>query len=183
MDAKVAPVAEQRAHRIGQAANPHLQARAVIDHTRDDMGDGLFLGRGRRKGEIGQWRVAFDDHVDFRHVQQRIAQHARHVGIDLDDQSPRRAGDARRIVIGGAEGEPAMPVHRRHGDNERIGAHMIGEQPGRGAERGRHELDRAAALGLALADQRAFDRGQEHAVRPDAVEQLIAQHRLRGMDE
>jgi len=62
-----------------------------------------------------------------------------------------------------------------------VDADLLDEQPGCFMEVVRHIGDHFSATILhASLDERAVDGGHKHAVRADAVVELIAQHRIAG---
>jgi hypothetical protein len=74
-----------------------------------------------------------------------------------------------------------VPVHRRDGADEGVDADLVDQQPRRLMEVVRHIVDDLASAVLhAALDQRPLGRADEHAVRANAINQLIAKDRLPG---
>jgi len=90
-----------------------------------------------------------------------------------------RAAHLAGVVVTGAEREITVPVHGRHRREECVDADVLGQEP-----RGLGEITRdigenlASAILFAPLDQSPLDRGNEHAVRMNAVAQFVAQNRL-----
>ena len=181
MNPQVAVVLQGVADGVGQGADSHLQRRPVLDQAGDDPADGqvgrlgLGLGYGQKRGGV------FDDSGHPGDMDGAVAVHARHMRIDLDNDRPGRLRHRLGVVGIGAEGEEAVGVHRRDGADQGVDADLVAQQAGRLLEAGRDELDRAGPplLEGALL-QPAFDGAVEQAPGPDAVHQLVTQHRIAG---
>ena len=93
MDAKIAHigVTQQRAHRVGHAADADLQAGAIFDLGRYQPGHLLLDRAAVARRDLGQRRVAvIDDEIDFAGVDGIIrAGHTRHGRGGLDDDHAR----------------------------------------------------------------------------------------------
>ena len=181
MDAQVAVVLQGVADGVGQGADPHLQRRPVLDQIGDDPTDGEVGRLGLGPGHDQQGGGVFDDPGDPGDMDGAVAEHARHVRIDLDHDGPGRVRHRLGVVRVGPEREESVGVHRRDGADQRIHPDFVAQQARRLLEAGRDELDR---IGPPLLEgallQPAFDGAVEQAPRPDPVHQLVAQHRVAG---
>jgi hypothetical protein len=72
-----------------------------------------------------------------------------------------------------------MAVHGRDGHKENVDADLVAQEPRGFVEIVRDEVkDLSSVVRQGSVDQRAIDGCDEHAVRTDAVDQLVAQHRV-----
>ncbi len=105
-------VAEQREHRIGNAADTHLQRGAILDQLGDMLAD-LALDRPRcAHGPRMQRSVRMDERAHPSERHHRVAQGARHLLVDLGDDHRGRVGRRLGSVDGGAEGAVAVGIRR-----------------------------------------------------------------------
>src|SRR5699024_11001628 len=112
MYAEVLVAAQLRQDGIGDGADTHLQAGAVLDELRAVAPYGAFHFVGFGEMAFDERRVVLDEKVDLRDVDERIAERARHVPVhDRDDRTGAldcREGGVHR----GTEGYVAVPVGR-----------------------------------------------------------------------
>ncbi len=178
VDAQIAMIVQGRAHGVRQGADAHLQRRPVLDQPRDQGADGQILRLLRRLARLQQGRGMFDQGRDLRNVDAAIAEHARHVRIDLQNHPLRALRHGQGVVGIGPETEIALGVHRRDSRQQGVDADLLRQHPRRLLKAGRHEPDGAAAFLDRARLQLPFDGAVEQAVRADAVGQFIAHHRL-----
>ena len=181
MDAQIPAVFQQGADRSGERADAHLQTGLVVNHGGDRRCDLGFFRRGIRSMDFGQSRIIFDDRIDFRDMQQRGPEYARHVGVNLDDQPFGAAGRSCGIVVAGAESEPAMLVHWRHGCDKKVERDLFREQTGGVAKGDRDKFDRTPLPRWQRLEQFPLDSAQKHAARTNAAQQVRPKHCLAGM--
>src|SRR3984957_7809249 len=126
--------------------------------------------------------MVLDDRIDLRDVQLRsVAMNAWHIFVDLDDKPLGRARDLGRIVVAGTESEIAVPIHRRDGADEGLDPDLADQQPRRLMRVVGYIVDDLApAIGLSTLDQRPLGRSDEHTVRANAADQLVAKDSVSG---
>jgi len=125
VDAQVLVVVELAQHGVRDAADAHLQRRAVGDDRRQVVGDGFLLRRGDGHLHFGQEVVHFDYIVNLAHVDEAVAQGARHVRVDLGDDELGALGGGLGHADLGAIRAVAIAVGRRHLDER----HINGQPP------------------------------------------------------
>ncbi len=113
VDAQVLVVGQVLQHRVGDAADTHLQGGAVGDHAGNVLADlevqlGTAALRRQRNGV-----VHLDDAVQPADVDEAVAQGARHLPVDLGDDDARFLGRGFGGAHLDAEAAEAVLVWRR----------------------------------------------------------------------
>jgi hypothetical protein len=165
--------------RLGQRADPHLQAGAVGHHASDDLADGRVVGVALADRQFEQGRGVLDDRIDLRHVQARAgAADPGHVAVDLDDRALGGPGNLAGIVVADPHAEVAVLVHRRHSADKAVDADLLCQEARRLVEVIRDVADDLAAVLRSSFDQPPLGGGDEHAEELDAAVQLVIEDRL-----
>ncbi len=132
MNAEVPPVAEEGQHGVGDAADAHLQRGAVLDQAGAELGDPVLLFAAVALVEFERGIGDRDDVGQPGHVDEAVAEGARHAVVDLGDDHPGRFGGglgqadldaqaAKAVLVrraemnqGRVEGKDAMAKQARH---------------------------------------------------------------------
>ena len=201
MDAEIPVVAERRSDGSGNPASTDLQRRAVGNVGRDVRRDTEVGIRRRRLRDLGEGRGMLDDRVHFIDVEQGITEHARHVGVHLDDQAATGARRDARVVVHDAEREVTARVHRADLHQERVDVEVFADHARQVREVDRNEVEGFAVgpgrvgdnvviapgdeerMGTELLDDprlqdRVTDRIAAHAVVEVEVEQIVGTHTI-----
>ena len=173
--AQVFPIAQVSANRVGNAAEAHLDRRPVRHLRGDDAPDGLGLRFRLDSCGLEQRHFVFHNGVDFRHMQQGIAEHARHIGVYFHNQGFAAPGRRRDVVVYRAECEKTVFVHRGNGGYHDIHLHELPNQP-------RHLVKQVGDVVVQSdTDKIAVCRRNEPCQRGHAVAQIRRQIGVCGV--
>ncbi len=135
MDAEIAPVPEMAQRLVGDAPQPDLQGRAVVDDRGDVARDALRDLAGLRMTILRHRHIDLHQGIDAVEMDEALAVGARHRRIDLRDHAARDAEHRRREVHGHPEADEAAGIGR--GDLKQ--RHVDRQQPAR--QERRHLLE------------------------------------------
>ena len=112
VDAEVAAVLEVPQRLVGNAAEPDLQRRAVVDDGGDVARDPLRGLARRRMAVFRHRRVDADQRIEAVEMDEAVAVGARHRRVDLGDHPARDGQHRRREVDGDPEADEAARIGR-----------------------------------------------------------------------
>ncbi len=157
-------LAEQAPQRgVRNRADPHLQRRAIGDQGRHLFADGVLDRRRRDRLEHVQRAVRMDERVKAIEGDERVAEGARHLLVDLRDQMASRVRGRKRRVDRGAERAVAVPVRRRQLDDRHIE-----REPSRREQRGNVGEKHRDEIRSSFVDRPAERRADEQGDREEA---------------
>jgi hypothetical protein len=116
--AEVLLVLERQRRGVGDAPDAQLDGGLVGDQLGDVVADGQVGGVGLGRGERRDLVVVLDEPVDVRDVQVGVAERARQVLVDLQEDEVGVLQDV--LLVGDAQRErdEALGVHRGAGDED-----------------------------------------------------------------
>ena len=133
VDAQVVLILQGRAHRVGDGADAQLDAGAVLDPLGDQAADGqadLVLLGGRQHRQL---TAQLHQAVHLADMDLRAADRPGLPVVDLQEHVPGLFDHGRAVGADGGQGEPAVLVHGRDGDQEGVvlvhAADMTGDVP------------------------------------------------------
>ncbi|MCG3173374.1 MAG: hypothetical protein GMKNLPBB_01571 [Myxococcota bacterium] len=168
VDSQVFFSIQKTQHRVGDAANAHLQGGAVFHQVRH-MGANRFVNIGTGLPLEGQHGgVHRNRGADLRNVDERISQHAGHARVDFRDDQIGRLDRRLDNIHGDAKGAVTMHVRRAdldHRRRERILARV---------EQGRYfrEEDRGE-IGAAFVHRLARVVADEEGIVPEMSREAL----------
>src|SRR5229473_5807243 len=89
MEAKVAPVADQRHHRVGDSADSDLNRRPVLDIARDVLRDRLLYSADWLRLDLRRPPRSAHYIIDPRQVDRAVTVGPRQLAVDLGDHDAR----------------------------------------------------------------------------------------------